>query len=258
MAWGSTWKRKLYVPGQKEAFALSRSKIELFMQCPKCFYLDRVHGIARPQFPAFLLNSAVDELFKKEFDMYRSKGEPHPIMQEYGINAVPYQHPELDKWRHNFTGVRTIHAATNFELFGAVDDIWITPEQELYVVDYKSTSKDEAITLEDGWKEGYKRQLEIYQWLLRQKGFKVSDKGFFVYANGRKDRDAFDATLDFDVTLLEYVGSTDWVEGTLLKIKKILDSESIPEAHRDCEHCEYVQKRKKFESDDMMNLTIEM
>lgn len=258
MAWGSTWKRKLYVPGQKEAFALSRSKIELYMQCPKCFYLDRVHGIARPQFPAFLLNSAVDELFKKEFDVYRSKKQPHPIMLEYGIDAVPYEHIELEKWRHNFTGVRTMHAATNFELFGAVDDIWVTPEGDLHVVDYKSTSKDEKVTLEDKWKEGYKRQLEIYQWLLRKKGFKVSDKGFFVYANGRKDRDAFDAKLEFDVTLLEYVGDADWVEGTLLKIKRILDSESVPEAHPDCEHCEYAQKRRKFDSDDMMNLTIEM
>lgn len=258
MAWGSTWKRKLYEPGQKETFALSRSKIELFMQCPRCFYLDRVHGIARPQFPAFLLNSAVDELFKKEFDIYRVKKLPHPIMQQYSIDAVPYQHAELEKWRHNFTGVRTVHAATNFELFGAVDDIWVTPEGELHVVDYKSTSKEETITLEDKWKEGYKRQLEIYQWLLRQRGFAVSDKGFFVYANARKDKDAFDARLEFDVTLLEYVGSTDWIESALLKIKKILDSDTASDASRDCEHCEYVQKRKKFDADDMMNLTIEM
>ena len=50
---------------------LSRSKIDLFVECPRCFYLDNKLGIKRVQFPAFLLNSAVDALFKKEFDIHR-------------------------------------------------------------------------------------------------------------------------------------------------------------------------------------------
>lgn len=256
MAWNNTWKKKLYTPGQTEVFALSRSKIDLFLQCSKCFYLDRVHGIARPQFPAFLLNSAVDELFKKEFDIHRINKEQHPIMKQYGIDVLPYQHSDLEQWRHNFTGVRITHQPTNFELFGAVDDIWINPKGELHVVDYKSTSKDEAITLDDKWKEGYKRQLEIYQWLLRQKGFNVSDKGFFVFANGKKDRKAFDGKLEFDVTLLDYVGDTSWIEDTVFRIKEVLDSIKIPQSNPDCEYCNYVNSRKKFDADDQ--LTIKM
>lgn len=239
MAWNN-WKKKLYIPGQSETFALSRSKIDLFLQCPKCFYLDRVFGIARPQFPAFLLNSAVDELFKKEFDVYRLKKDAHPIMKEYNIDAIPFVHPDLDQWRHNFTGVRTNHIPTNFEIFGAVDDIWVNPQGELFVVDYKSTSKDDVITLDDKWKEGYKRQLEVYQWLLRQKNFIVSDTGYFVFANGQKNKNMFDAKLEFEITLLDYVGDTSWIEDTLFKIKETLDSKKIPESNVDCEYCKYV------------------
>jgi hypothetical protein len=256
MAWNPTWKKKLYAPGQKEVFALSRSKIDLFLQCAKCFYLDRVFGIARPQFPAFLLNSAVDELFKKEFDIHRIKKEAHPIMTQYKINAIPYEHPHLDEWRHNFTGVRTMHTPTNFELFGAVDDLWINPKGELHVVDYKSTSKEEAITLDDKWKEGYKRQLEIYQWLLRQKGFSVSDRGFFVFANGRKDRKAFDGKLEFDVTLLPYDGDTSWIEDTIFRIKETLDSKEIPASCADCEYCNYVASRKEYDRDAQLTITL--
>lgn len=255
MAWKS-WKPKLYTPGQKDVFALSRSKIDLFLQCPKCFYLDRVHGIARPQFPAFLLNSAVDQLFKKEFDIHRASAKPHPIMTQYGIDAVPFRHADLEEWRHNFTGVRITHEETNFELFGAVDDLWVNPAGELYVVDYKSTSKDEVITLDDKWKEGYKRQLEVYQWLLRQKGFTVSDKGFFVFANARKDRAAFDGTLEFDVTVLEYVGDTSWIEDTVRSIKKVLDSREIPAARSYCEYCRYVSKRKPFDADVQLSMKL--
>jgi CRISPR/Cas system-associated exonuclease Cas4 (RecB family) len=258
MAWSNTWKKKLYMPGQKEVFALSRSKIDLFIQCPKCFYLDRVHGVSRPSIPAFLLNSAVDELFKKEFDIHRAAKRAHPIMEQYGIDALPFQHPDLEEWRHNFTGVRTVHQPTNFELFGAVDDIWINAKGELHVVDYKSTSKDEAITLEDKWKAGYKRQVEIYQWLLRQKGFAVSDTGYFVYANASKDREAFDGKLEFDVTVLEYVGDTGWIEDVIFNIKKVLDSEVMPAPHMDCEYCEYVMRRNRYEPAEGDTITIEM
>ena len=257
MAWNS-WKKRLYTPGQSALFALSRSKIDLFVQCPKCFYLDRVFGVSRPQFPAFLLNSAVDELLKKEFDIHRAAGQAHPIMSRYGVDAVPFQHPDLEEWRHNFTGVRVVHTQTNFELFGAIDDLWVNPKGELHVVDYKSTSKDEEITLDDKWKEGYKRQLEVYQWLLREKGFAVSDTGYFVYANGRKDRAAFDGRLEFDVTVHEYAGDTRWVEDTVFRIKEVLDSRKTPAAAPECEHCQYVAKRAKFDDAEGRQLTIEM
>ena len=52
-------RRKLYDPTNFEPFAVSRTKIDLFVECPRCFYLDRRLGIGRPSGPPFLLNSAV-------------------------------------------------------------------------------------------------------------------------------------------------------------------------------------------------------
>src|SRR5437867_3759517 len=80
---------------------LSRSKIEDFLRCPRCFYLDRRLGISQPPGFPFNLNSAVDLLLKKEFDIHRGKGTAHPLMKSYGINAIPLSHPELDRWREN-------------------------------------------------------------------------------------------------------------------------------------------------------------
>ena len=111
---------KLFDPRSDKPFALSRSKVELFIDCPRCFYLDRRLGIGRPPGFPFSLNSAVDSLLKKEFDDYRAKGEPHPLMAQAGVNAMPHAHPELETWRANFKGVRTLHKQTNFELFGAI------------------------------------------------------------------------------------------------------------------------------------------
>ena len=61
--------RNLFEPGLKEPFRLSRSRIENFLNCPRCFYLDRKLGVDQPPGYPFSLNAAVDTLLKKEFDL---------------------------------------------------------------------------------------------------------------------------------------------------------------------------------------------
>src|SRR5215469_1809249 len=115
-----------YEPGQKMAYKVSRSKIELFVQCPRCFWLDVRLKIKRPDGPPFTINKAIDELFKKEFDVYRLKAEPHPLMVKFGVAAVPLQHKMLNTWRETFTGVVAVHEQSNLQVFGAIDDIWMS------------------------------------------------------------------------------------------------------------------------------------
>jgi len=189
--------------------------------------------------PGYTLNSAVDHLFKKEFDIYRIQQKPHPLMAANGIDAVPFQHPDLEKWRENFHGVQFLHQPTNFLITGAIDDAWVRPNGELIVVDYKSTSKDGEVTLEDKWKDSYKRQMDIYQWLLRQNGFRVSKTGYFVYANALKIPDQFDGRLTFDIQLIAYEGDDAWVEPLVLKAHACLRSGSLPTGAKDCEFCAY-------------------
>ena len=165
--------RNLYTPGQDKPFKLSRTKVEAFIKCECCFYLDRRLGIKEVSGFPFNINSAVDELLKREFDQYRERAEPHPYMVKAGINAIPYQHENLDKWRENFTGVQYHHESSNLLLHGAVDDVWKLENGELIVVDYKATSKNDKVNINAPWQRGYKRQIEFYQWLLRQNGFKV-------------------------------------------------------------------------------------
>ena len=180
--------RNLFDPGSDKPFKLSRSKLESFMNCPRCFYMDRRLGVGQPPGFPFNLNSAVDLLLKKEFDEYREMQEPHPLMVASGIDAVPFAHESMDTWRENFKGVSTLHEETNLHIFGAVDDLWISPAGEVIVVDYKATSKNGEVTLDADWQDGYKRQMEIYQWLVRRQGLNVSNTGYFVYCNGRRDR----------------------------------------------------------------------
>lgn len=209
------------------------------MKCELCFYLDNKLGVARPRPFPLNLNTAVDHLLKKEFDIHRKAETTHPLMKKYGIDAVPYQHEDMDTWRENFKGIQFVHKPTGMTISGAIDDIWVNKAHELIIVDYKSTSKDEEVNLDAEWQDGYKRQMEIYQWLFRQNGFKVADTGYFVYANGQKDRRAFDGKLEFDVSIIPYKGSDKWVEEKIFEAKKCLDSNALPKPDSECDYCAY-------------------
>lgn len=233
--------KNLYDPKDGKAFKLSRSKLELFTECPRCFYFDRRLGVGRPPGYPFNLNTAVDTLLKKEFDIHRARGEKHPLIEKYRVDARPVEHVELKRWRENFKGIEYLDPKTNLLITGAIDDLWINSAGEYIVVDYKSTSKDEDIVeLNKEWQDGYKRQMEIYQWLLRKNGLKVSDTGYFVYCNGITDKDAFDAKLEFDITLIAYKGNDNWVEKTISDAHLCLNADKIPNADQNCDYCNYV------------------
>lgn len=239
-----------YVPDQRTSYKISRSRIDLFIECERCFWLQERLKIKRPDTPPFQINKAIDELFKKEFDTYRTEKKPHPIMVANGLDAVPFIHKDLDVWRHNFTGIQAHHAPTNLNIFGAVDDIWLLASGELAVVDYKATSKSSGVSIDADWQKSYKRQIEVYQWLLRQNGFRVSDTGYFVYTNALTTPNSFGDTLTFSTKLLPYTGSDNWVEPTLEKIKVTLDGE-IPAVGKGymgngCEYCQYARARTEL------------
>ena len=236
-----------YNPLNEDLYKLSRSKVESFINCPRCFYLDRRLGIGQPPGFPFNLNSAVDNLLKNEFDLFRVKQKAHPYIKNLGLNAVPFEHEDLNKWRYNFSGVIYQNKDLGFHLFGAVDDLWIDKNtNELIVVDYKATSKNSDINLDADWQMGYKRQMEFYQYLLRNNGYKVSDTGYFVYCNGIKDKQKFNEVLNFKIYLLPYTGNDGWVEPTLVQIKKLLDQDKIPEYSSNCSFCDYQRKLKSI------------
>lgn len=242
-----------YQPGQKTPFKVSRSKIELFRQCPRCFWLDVRLKISRPSSPPFNINKAIDELFKKEFDAHRLAGTQHPLQIKFKVKAKPYNHDKLNEWRENFIGVYTLHEPTNLHVFGAVDDVWVNDDGELIVVDYKATAKDKPVTAlgpVGGWQDTYRRQMEVYQWLLRQNGFKVSNTGYFVYATGRQDLDGFYDKVEFETYVFAHQGDDSWVEDTLQRMKQTMEGD-MPEVGvaamgGDCEFCTYARARTEL------------
>jgi CRISPR/Cas system-associated exonuclease Cas4 (RecB family) len=213
---------------------LSRSKLDLFIDCPRCFWLDMKNGIKRPPPAPYTINTAIDGFLKAEFDTYREKGTAHYLMGKYNIDAIPYKCKEINEWRNNFTGVRFHHKPTDFLVFGAIDDVWINPAGELIVVDYKATGAKEYKIY-----DSYRRQMEIYQWLLAQNGYKVSKVGYFLFAKVNKEGGFKEGRLSFDLFLEPLEGDNSWVEGAIVEAQKTLDG-SAPKPKEDCQYCQFI------------------
>lgn len=228
-----------YRPESTEPYRISRYKLESFVRCPRCFYLDRRHGIRQPSCPPYSLNLAVDSLLKREFDRYRVARTPHPWMQQHGIEAVPFRHPELESWRKNHLGVQVVHPASGLRVCGALDDIWQAADGRLHVVEYKSTATSQPIDLKKPWQISYKRQVEIYQWLLQHQGLEVSPVAYFVYVAAIKTAPVFAGRLEFEAHVLSYRGDRSWIGPKLVEARECLNLPQPPPHSETCAWCKY-------------------
>ncbi|RME30663.1 hypothetical protein D6792_00095 [Candidatus Parcubacteria bacterium] len=231
--------QRLWSPEREAPYPLSRSRIDLFVECRRCSYLSERLGVRRPFGPSFTLNNAVDTLLKREYDRYRREQTIPPLLDRENIAAVPFDHPDLPAWRDNRRGIRFVHKESGFEVFGAIDDVWITPSGELIVVDYKATSKERGPTLDSRWGEQYKRQLEVYQWLFARNHFSVHPTAYIVYVNATTSEKQFDRTLHFEEYLFPHHGDTSWIEPTLLAMRETFLSDKVPPPSEQCEFCLY-------------------
>tara|TARA_B100000963_G_C22591441_1_gene655708 strand:+ start:702 stop:1475 length:774 start_codon:yes stop_codon:yes gene_type:complete len=240
-----------------EPYELSRSRIENFIQCPACFFMQQVEGIVFPSIPSFNINEATDVLLKRDFDRYRGTDKTHPFLIKSGLNhLIPFQHEHFELWTQSLhfgaeNRLNFDHKETNIRVGGGLDDVWLnTKTRKIHVVDYKSTSQRKnsgPITLDDKWKSAYKRQMDLYCWILSKKGFDVDKIGYFLYC----DADRFtnrefllinQAIMEFKITLIPYSANFEWIEETLREIFVTLRLNSRPKHSEQCEYGSFLHQ----------------
>lgn len=222
---------------------LSWSKINLFLQCPRCFYKVLIRKLKRPDSDpdCFALNNAVDILLKNEFDLYRERQEVHPLMMAHNIPAVPYDHTLLPVWRdYRAGGIRYFDHTHNLELCGVIDDVLITPNEELIIIDYKASTKDKRKMLYNSkWNVFNARQLAFYAHLFKKNGFPIHKAAYFIYANALSDKSCFKQILYFEMEVEEHLIDGAWLTPTLQAIRKCLDDDVMPVPNNRCDFCKY-------------------
>ena len=193
--------RGKFDPDNPNPYELSRSRVENFLKCKACFWLEQIQKVKPPEMPSFTINTTTDILLKRDSDSVRGKSTL-PIWKEAGLgHMIPFDHEDLEKWTNslqyglNDSYFNTIHKETNIKLGGGIDDVYLnTQTDQIHLVDYKSQAQGtrspdkyevKPSSIDDPWKIGYKRQMDMYVWIARQKGFNVSNTGYFVYVDAQ-------------------------------------------------------------------------
>ncbi|MBI4353786.1 MAG: PD-(D/E)XK nuclease family protein [Candidatus Omnitrophica bacterium] len=216
------------------AITLSRWQLELFTKCPRCFWLLKRHNVKPPEGFPLALNTAMDGLLKEEFDTYRVKGQPHPILVEHRINAKLFADTtRLAAWRNTFQGLRWTDPETGHTLFGAVDDVLEFPDGSLAALDYKSSGAREARVY-----PSYQLQLDVYTFLLERLGHKTAPKAFLAFFLAVKD-DGFNGRLPFRRQLLEVTAQPDRVPAIFEQAIHLTKSDQTPSPGAECDCCRW-------------------
>ena len=225
----------------KKQLQLSPNSLNLFLECPHCFWLEKSQGIKRPPPYPYALNQAVDTLLKKEFDGYRAKGEVHPLILAHNAQAKLFSNQKLlDQWRSNFAGIRFYDPDLDATLFGAVDDILEFSDGKLAALDYKSTGSKVANVY-----DRFQIQMDIYTHLLEKNGFKTPRKGYLAFYIVDKEN-GFNDKLPFKKELHEIETNPSDVPDLFQDAVSVLRKTSPPPHSPDCKHSQWLKQAAGF------------
>jgi len=222
---------------------LSPNSLNLYLECPHCFWLEKRMGIRRPPPYPYALNAAVDVLLKEEFDEYRSKSEPHPLLVENNIPAKLFGNQNLlNQWRSNFSGIRYYDQELGATLFGAVDDVLEFPDGKLAPLDYKSTGSKVANVY-----DRFQLQLDVYTYLLEKNGFQTPRKGYLAFyvvdkSNGFVDR------LPFRKELHAIDTNPDDIHDLFKEAVAVFKKDTPPPHNQDCKFAAWFRGAKGYTS----------
>ena len=226
---------------EKNHVTLSRSQLDLFVKCPRCFWLRNRHGVKLPTTFPLALNNAMDQLLKAEFDEYRAAGTPPPILTEHGVGAKLFGDTEkLAEWRMNLRGMRWRDPKSGHTLFGAVDDVLEFPDESLAILDFKASGAKEATIYPE-----YQLQMDVYTFLLQRLGYRTAPKAYFAFFMAVKD-DGFKGRLPFRGQLLDVTPEPDRVHDLFKRAVALAQSDDEPEHGAECDLCRWHAEASPF------------
>ncbi len=220
---------------------LSPNSLNLFLECPHCFWLEKKMGIKRPPPYPYALNMAVDILLKEEFDEYRKKNEPHPLLVAHNIPAKLFSNQDLlNQWRSNFSGIRFYDSELDATIFGAVDDVLEFMDGKLAPLDYKSTGSSVPNVY-----DRFQIQMDTYTYLLEKNGFLTPRKGYLAFYIVDK-KNGFIDRLPFRKELIEIETNPSDIPALFKDAVAVLRRNTPPPHSPDCKFGEWFRQAGNF------------
>ncbi len=217
------------------AYTLSPSTLNIFSDCPRCFWLQFNRGIRRPDsiFPS--LPSGVDRALKRYYDRYRKEGRVPPELSSIeGARLFP-DRKHLVVWQNNFEGLSWTDAEGN-RIHGAVDEL-LEEGDAVVVLDFKTR----GFPLKEDSTDHYQQQMDIYTWLLAKNGHATKDYAYLLFYHPKEAEEG--GSISFHTELKRITVSKEAAEKVIAEALAALKG-PMPEASDGCGFCRYAGERR--------------
>lgn len=215
-----------------KTFKLSPSALNLFKECPRCFWLTQNKIWQRPAgiFPS--LPSGMDRILKIHFNKFRDKNQLPPELckdNECSEMKLFQDNEKLKTWQDNRKGISFEDNQGNI-LKGAVDNI-LEKQGKLIVLDYKTR----GYPLKEDTHEHYQLQLDCYNFLLRKNNYSTEDFSFLLFYIPKEVTETGEVI--FDTTLKKIKTNPQNAEKIWKQAIELLNSEIPTKA---CKWCKII------------------
>lgn len=219
----------------KKETRLSPSSLNLFLECPRCFWLQINESIHRPRGAYPSLPGGMDTIIKVYFDKYRVKGELPPEVKGRLEGRLLSDTNLLNKWRNWRTGLKYKDEDLGVTLFGALDDCLVdsSSSEKIYYMplDYKTRG---SMPRDGDSEKYYGNQLDCYALLLEGNGYPIGEFGYLLYYYPKEVKE--EGNVVFNVEPIRLKVDPERARKTLRDAVKLLNG-PIPPHHSECEYC---------------------
>ncbi|MBS3088219.1 PD-(D/E)XK nuclease family protein [Candidatus Pacearchaeota archaeon] len=220
------------------SFKLSPSKMNLFLECPLCFWLAE-KGVHRPSGPFPSLPGGMDRKLKDYFDKYRKLGKLPPELNGKVPGKLYDNLEDMNTWRNAKKGLRWEDSNGNV-LLGAIDDC-LLDGKNFIVVDFKtyggSEIKDDKIAF-------YQNQLDCYTLLLEKNNLKHPGFAYLIFFMPKEVKE--NGVVEFNIEVKKVNVDSKRALKTFNSAIKLLEGKR-PEKHSECKFCAWADDNWKFE-----------
>jgi len=217
---------------------LSPSTLNLFLDCPRCFWFDKVRNIKRPRgiFPS--LPGGMDRVIKVHFDTFRAQRTLPPELSRKDFEGIELfgDQERLEKWRNWRTGLEYRDSDGSI-LSGALDDLLVKDGQYI-PFDYKTKG---SVTTEEDAVKYYQNQLDCYALLLQENQMPTAGYGYLLYYSPKSVGEQ--GTAIFELQAIKIPTDYERARVTFRKAVVLLNG-SLPEMNGQCEYCAWPLKFK--------------
>ncbi len=154
---------------KSDLMRLSPSSLNLFLDCPRCFWLYVNKKIERPRIPVATITTGLDKVIKEHFNLYRPKNTLPPILKGEVPGKLISKFP-------NRGWLEFIDSKENAKLGGYLDECLDLGNNFYAALDHK-TRGSAPIKVH----RSYQLQMDVYTFLLEENKFPTKRLAYIIY-----------------------------------------------------------------------------